>query len=174
MTPVLIVPGIGSSGPEHWQSRWEATEPSFRRVEMPSWNEPQLEGWLSSLAAAVDEAASPPVIVAHSLGCLAVAHHAARGGGARAALLVAPPDPAGPAFPAAARSFAPVPLVPLPFRTRVVASRNDPYGCMDFARRCAAAWGSELVDVGRAGHINVESHLGAWPAGRALLADLLG
>lgn len=174
MAPLLIVPGIGSSGPTHWQSLWEAGEPAFRRVEMPSWDRPEREGWLGALAAAVQAVAGPPVVVAHSLGCLAVAHYAARGGQVRAALLVAPPDPDAPAFPEAARSFAPVPLVRLPFRTRVVASRNDPYSRMEFAQRCARAWGSELVDVGLVGHVNAESELGEWPAGRVLLDDLLG
>jgi uncharacterized protein len=174
MTPVLIVPGIGSSGPAHWQSLWEVSEPTFRRVEMPSWDQPELQGWLTALASAIQDVGGLPLVIAHSLGCLAVAHHAARGGRVRAALLVAPPDPDAPAFPEAARSFAPLPLARLPFRTRVVASRNDPYSCMDFAKRCARAWGSELVDVGLAGHINAESGLSEWPAGRALLADLLG
>lgn len=173
MVPVLIVPGIGGSGPEHWQSRWEASEPAFRRVQMPRWDRPELEGWLAALSLAIDAAGAPPVIVAHSLGCLAFAHHAARGGRARAALLVALPDPDGPCYPTAAHGFAPLPLVRLPLRTRVVASQNDPFGGMAFARRCARAWGSELVDVGPAGHINADSNLGEWSAGRALLADLL-
>lgn len=173
MTPVLILPGFGSSGPEHWQTRWEACEPSFRRAHMPSWDQPDLEQWLAALAEAVRSLSAAPVIVAHSLGCLAVAHHAARGGLAAGALLVAPPDPAGPMFPPAARSFAPVPLLRLPFRSRLVASQNDPYGGMEFARLCASAWGSELIDVGPRGHINAESALGDWREGRALLTDLL-
>lgn len=174
MKPVLIVPGIGSSGPEHWQTRWEIAEPSFSRVQMPSWDEPELEGWLSALGAAVRAVGAPPVLVAHSLGCLAVAHFAARGGLVEAALLVAPPDPDGSAYPPQARSFGPAPLLRMPFRTRVVASQNDRYGELGFARRCASAWGSELTELGPVGHINAESGLGDWPAGRALLAGLLG
>jgi uncharacterized protein len=174
MTPVLILPGIGGSGPLHWQSRWQALEPTYRRVEMPDWDRPELSVWVRMLDAAVSAAATAPVIVAHSLGCLAVAHWAAGGGRARAALLVAAPDPAGPSFPEVARSFSPVPLVSLGFPSRVVASRNDPYGRFEFAERCAAAWGSALTDVGAAGHINADSALGDWPVGRQLLADLLG
>lgn len=174
MTPVLILPGIGGSGPLHWQSRWEALKPDYRRVQVPDWDRPELLAWVSALDAAVSAAATPPVIVAHSLGCLAVAHWAARGGRARAALLVAVPDPAGPEFPEVARSFAPVPLTALGFSSRVVASRNDPYGGFEFAQRCATAWGSALTDVGSAGHINAESGLGDWVAGQRLLAELLG
>ncbi len=174
MTPVLIVPGIGGSGPLHWQSRWEALKPAYRRVEMPDWDRPELEAWVGALEAAARSAAAAPVIVAHSLGCLAVAHWAARGGRARAALLVAVPDPAGAEFPEVASSFGPVPLAALAFSTRIVASQNDPYGCFEFAARCATAWGSVVTDVGAAGHINAESGLGDWPVGQQLLAGLLG
>jgi predicted alpha/beta hydrolase family esterase len=173
MTPVLIMPGIGGSGPLHWQSRWQVLEPTYQRVQVPDWDRPELSEWLAALDAAVQATGQPPVIVAHSLGCLAVAHWAANGGRARAALLVAVPDPSGPEFPGVAHSLALLPRVALPFPTRVVASRNDPYGCVEFAQRCAAAWGSSFTDVGSAGHINADSGLGDWAEGRQLLAALL-
>jgi len=174
MTPVLILPGIGGSGPQHWQSRWEVLEPPYQRVQVPDWDQPELEGWVQALDAAVKAASAEPVIVAHSLGCLTVAHWAARGGRARAALLVAVPDPSGLAFPAAAASFAAVPLAPLGFASHVVTSRNDPYDGRGFGQRAAAAWGSALSDVGVAGHINADSDLGDWPLGQRLLVALLG
>jgi uncharacterized protein len=174
MTPVLILPGLGGSGPLHWQSRWEELNPAYQRVQMPDWDHPKLEPWLSALDAAVQSCATPPVIVAHSLGCLAVAYWAARGGQAHAALLVAVPDPDGSDFPQVARSFGPVPLAQLDFPSRLVASRTDPYASFDFASRCAAAWGSALTDAGDVGHINADSGLGDWPAGQRLLAQLLG
>lgn len=172
MAPVLIMPGIGSSGPLHWQSRWEALEPSYRRVQVPDWDHPELHAWVAALAAAVQATSAPPIIVAHSLGCLTVAHWAARGGRARAALLVAVPDPSSPQLPPVAGSFAPVPRGALPFRARVVASRNDPYGSFEYAQRCAADWGSDFTDAGLAGHINADSGLGDWAAGRQLLDQL--
>ena len=38
-TRVLILPGLYNSGPDHWQSRWEAAHREFRRVmqDVP-WN----------------------------------------------------------------------------------------------------------------------------------------
>ncbi|HEX2870429.1 MAG TPA: alpha/beta hydrolase [Polyangiaceae bacterium] len=174
MTPVLILPGIGGSGAAHWQSRWEVLEPTYRRVEMPDWDRPELDAWLATLDAAVKAAPAVPVIVAHSLGCLAVAHWAARGGRVRAALLVAVPDPAGPLWPDEAASFAALPTTPLGFPTHVVASRDDPYGSFEFAKVIAHAWGSAFVDAGAIGHINAASALGDWPFGRQLLARLLG
>jgi uncharacterized protein len=173
-TPVLILPGIGGSGPEHWQTAWEGLHPEYRRIHMPDWDAPELGVWLREIEAAVRAAASLPLVVAHSLGCLALAHWASRGGRLHGALLVAVPDPEGPEFPEAARSFAPVPLTALPFPSRVAVSRNDPYGSVAFAARCAAAWHSELCDVGALGHINAESRLGDWPEGERLLRGLLG
>ncbi len=29
--PVIILPGIGGSGIEHWQTHWEAQDPSMKR-----------------------------------------------------------------------------------------------------------------------------------------------
>jgi uncharacterized protein len=174
MAPVLILPGYGGSGPQHWQTRWEARHLEYRRVQVPDWNQPDLDVWVKALSEAASRLAEPPVIVAHSLGCLVVAHFAARGGIARAALLVAVPDPSRPEFPREARGFATVPRQRLPFPSRVVASRDDSYGSFEFSMRCAEAWGSELSDVGALGHINADSSLGDWPEGERLLFGLLG
>jgi predicted alpha/beta hydrolase family esterase len=174
VTQVLMLPGIGGSGPDHWQSVWEREHPSYRRIEMPDWNAPELELWVSLIDAAVKAQSSPALIVAHSLGCLALAHWVSRGGRLHGALLVAVPDPTGPEYPQAASSFRELPLVPFGFPSRVVASRNDPYGSFEHAARCAAAWQCELFDVGALGHINADSRLGAWPQGQELLRGLLG
>lgn len=173
MTSVLILPGIGGSGPEHWQTLWERKHPEYRRVCVPDWDRPDVDEWVAALSAEVTAAAAPVVVVAHSLGCLVVAHYVGRGGRLAGALLVAVPDPSGPEFPPAAHSFGGFTRSPFGFASRVVASRNDPYASFDFAAGCARAWGSALTDVGHVGHINAASGLGDWPAGQALLADLL-
>lgn len=36
----LVLPGYGGSGPQHWQSRWEASAPSFLRVEQADRSRP--------------------------------------------------------------------------------------------------------------------------------------
>ena len=113
------------------------------------------------------------VIAAHSLGCLLVVHWASlKRSNIAGALLVAVPDPSSPAFPSEASGFAPVPDIRLGFPTVVVASTDDPYGTVDFARGCANVWGSRFVNIGAAGHINAASGLGGWPVGFELLAQL--
>ncbi|MCK2220943.1 alpha/beta hydrolase [Actinomadura sp. ATCC 31491] len=165
----LIIPGIDGSGEDHWQSLWQARwGAAATRIAPASWSEPDLEDWCR----AIDRAAEGAVLlVAHSLGCLAAAHWAARRPGAAAGLfLVAPPDPAGPAFPAAAAPTF-VPFVPSPpgVPGLVVHSDDDPYCTPEAARRLAAGWELPALSVGPAGHVNAASGLGAWEAGRALL-----
>ena len=173
---VLVLPGYGDSGPGHWQSLWEASEPSFRRVVQRDWLEPHLEDWLLELELAVSACVAPPVLVAHSLACALVAHWVQRTGGrtARGALLVAPPDVAALASVLdAVQSFAPVPLVRLPFPSTVVASDDDIYVTPERAQALARSWGSRFVPLVGAGHINTDSGFGPWPEGRALLDALL-
>ena len=71
---VLVLPGYGDSGPEHWQSLWEAADPRLRRVAQQDWLEPKLDDWLATLDREVSACATPPLLVAHSLGCALVAH----------------------------------------------------------------------------------------------------
>jgi predicted alpha/beta hydrolase family esterase len=56
----------------------------------------------------------------------------------------------------------------------VVASTNDPWMPIDRAAAWAEAWGSELINLGVAGHINVSSGYGAWPRGLAIYRSLRG
>jgi predicted alpha/beta hydrolase family esterase len=173
----LYLPGLGNSGPGHWQTLWEAADADGRRVMQADWDEPDPDAWHERLEAAVREAAAPLVLVAHSLGCVLSARWAQSGstGKVTGALLVAPPDvdaaehTVPEIFP-----FAPMPLEPLPFRSIVVVSDDDPYGRIERQREFAAAWGADLVEIGSAGHINAESGLGHWPEGKALLDRLRG
>ncbi|MFM0296191.1 MULTISPECIES: RBBP9/YdeN family alpha/beta hydrolase [Paraburkholderia] len=171
----LVLPGYQGSGAGHWQTRWEALDPSFVRVRMTDWDHPERDAWCRTLDAAVAAADAPVVFAAHSLGCLTVAFWASQYAGAAqlakvaGALLVAPPDPAEAHFPQDASGFAPVPLTRLPFPSIVVASRDDPYGGVPFSQTCANAWGSRWIDIGARGHINADSGLGDWDEGREWL-----
>ena len=170
---VLILPGIGNSGPEHWQSLWKQANPSFARVQQRDWDHPVCSEWLDVLEQTVARVGGTAVLVAHSLACLLVAHWAAKTHlRIQGALLVAPPDPDGPNFPREAVGFSPLPLKSLPFPSIVVASTSDPYGTVEFARSAASAWGGRFVNIGPAGHINSESGLGEWNEGLLLLQQL--
>jgi len=173
---VLVLPGLGGSGPEHWQTLFERRNPAWRRVEQQDWDRPDPAAWISALESAVRAAPEPVVLVAHSLACALVAHWARSGSAGRvaAAMLVAPPDVESDAHvPPEARVFAPMPSDPLPFPAVVLASRDDPY--CPIARACgfAALWGADFIDVGPLGHINTDSGHGPWPEGERLLADLI-
>jgi predicted alpha/beta hydrolase family esterase len=171
-TPVLVLPGLYNSGPDHWQSRWETANPEFRRVRQDDWERPRCADWVVRLDAAV-RATPDAVLVAHSSSCALVAHWAGAAGSARVrgALLVAPSDPEAASYPQGPAGFAPMPLDPLPFPSVVVASTNDPYVTLDRARTFADGWGRSR-DRRRCGHLNGESGLGDWPAGFALLQEL--
>ena len=173
---VRIIPGLGGSGPDHWQSHWLRLRPECRRVEQEDWDNPDPERWVAALDAAVRAAPAPVVLVAHSLGCTLVGTWAASGGAVErvgGALLVAPCDPGQTDAPETLRRFAPLPSGPLPFRSTVVASSNDRYATLDRARSFADEWGSAFIDAGPIGHINAQSRLGDWAFGQVLLDTLI-
>ncbi|HEY4219292.1 MAG TPA: alpha/beta hydrolase [Gemmatimonadaceae bacterium] len=175
---VLIVPGWQNSGPAHWQSLWERDNPACSRVVQSNWDEPVPEDWIATLERAIAASSGKPVLVAHSLGCVTVAHWAHqhdRGAETRlaGALLVAPADVEESIAARSLEAFAPIPLTPFRFPSILVGSHNDQYATFDRAAHLAAAWGAELVDAGRAGHINTDAGFGPWPAGEALLARLV-
>lgn len=106
--------------------------------------------------------------------CLLVPIRAARGPRpARAAVLVAVPDPDGPLFPDVAREFRPLPAGPLPFPTLVIGSDDDRYGSAEHAGARATQWHAAYVGMGRLSHINNDSGLGDWPAVRAVIGAFL-
>lgn len=173
--PWVVVPGIWGSDAEHWQSRWQDERGEAAvRIAPSSWSEPEPEDWDRAISVAVDACARPPLLVAHSLGVLAVArwlaeHAAGRGAGrVLGAFLVAPPDPDAPVFPAeAARFHAPQRAVAVP--TVLVVSDDDPYCSADRAVEFAGVLGSRVLRVGDRQHVNVASGVGAWPEGRRML-----
>lgn len=169
MAPVIILPGISGSGETHWQSLWQSASPSFSRFRPADWDAPDLADWTAALHAALADAPRPAVLVAHSLACLLVAHAAEQiRDRVRGAFLVAVPDLEASAFPAEAASFCNPPARPLPFPALIVASSDDPYGSLDYARRRAGEWNTGLVIAGAHGHINGASGLGEWQQGRSL------
>ena len=174
-TSVLVLPGWHNSGPEHWQTRWERAH-GYLRIEQHDWDRPLRGDWIARIEEVVLGCAGQAVLVAHSLGCIAVAAWAAHSRNTHrvhAALLVVPPDTETDKLREALPGWSPIPLQPLPFASTVVASSDDPYCTPARSRQIAAAWQARRVDAGPAGHLNTTSGLDEWPTGHALLTELM-
>lgn len=166
-TPVLVVPGLHGSGPTHWQTQWQRTHVGMTRVLQADWSAADLDHWAERIGASAREQATPPIVVAHSFGCLATVRAAWEGDVEFAgALLVAPADPDRFGIPLAALDES------LPFPSILVAGTNDPWLEVTKAGALAVTWGSKLVTMSGAGHINASSGHGEWPEGLLLLRDL--
>jgi len=175
---ILIVPGLNNSGPDHWQSHWERNLPNTSRAELGAWSSPRRTSWTTNLGIAISSIAGPKVLVAHSLGCFAVAWWAMQEPDAEkhdivGALLVAPPSVDNCPLDSRLANFAPAPRILLPFPAIVVGSENDPYCTLRHAGKLARRWGAKFVNAGPFGHINAASNVGDWPYGLYLLRSLL-
>jgi predicted alpha/beta hydrolase family esterase len=171
---VLMLPGWQNSGPDHWQSRWEALH-GFRRVDQHDWMAPKRGDWIARLEDVILGCDGSVLLVAHSLGCILTAAWAEISRSTdrvQGALLVAPGDPEREELQGVLPSWAPIARQRLPFPCVLVGSRNDPYCHFAKAQSLADSWGSRFVDLGERGHINAESGLRDWPEGAGLLADL--
>lgn len=171
----INVPGIGNSGEGHWQTIWERSFSNFIRAEQHSWEFPVCSQWVQMLEKTVRAYPHHPVyLVAHSMGCHTVAQWASQTKlRVEGALLVAPPDVVRLEHTGRVYGYVPEPLCELPFRSVVVASSNDPYASLNKAVGYAQTWGSQIVDVGRKGHVNAQSDLGNWRQGIDLLSLLV-
>lgn len=172
----LLVPGLRNSGPEHWQSYWQRSEPDgFVRVEQTNWQAPERSSWVKALAAQVRQYKPESLIlIGHSLGCATIVHFLAQHPrlGLKGVMLVAPSDVEAEGYASYIRGFAPLPLEPLPCPSLLVASSNDPVVRPERARYFAQQWGSRFHLLFEAGHIEDKSGYGPWPEGRELLAQL--
>ena len=173
----LIVPGWQGSSDDHWQTHWQNSLPNSARVEQADWLTPRHEDWIAALAEAIAADSTPVILIAHSLGCITVAHWAQRApqsllNQVRGALLVAPADVERPACAPALRNFAPIPDQTLPFASQVVSSDNDPAVSAPRAMELALQWGAEIGIISGAGHINVKSGHHRWEQGFAYLYRL--
>jgi predicted alpha/beta hydrolase family esterase len=181
---VLIVPGLRDHVAAHWQTLLAADlEASGRKVRTVS---PMGRADLdcATKVAAIEREAQaidgPVILVAHSGGCVMVAHWARQSRRAvQGALMAAPPDfeeamPEG--YPTleqlGAAGWLPVPRNPLPFPSITAVSRNDPLGRHARVAELGQAWGSRLVDLGEVGHLNPASGFGEWPQAEQFIAEL--
>jgi predicted alpha/beta hydrolase family esterase len=181
---ILIVPGLRDAVAQHWQSLLEARLRAAGRAVAAVHPMGREDLDCATKVAAIEREAQavqgPLIVVAHSGGCIMLAHWARQTKRAVAgALLAAPPDfdsPMPEGYPTLdalqAGGWLPVPREPLPFRSIVAASRNDPLCRFERAAGLARAWGSRLDDLGDVGHLNPASGFGAWPQAEQYIGEL--
>jgi predicted alpha/beta hydrolase family esterase len=178
---VLIVPGLRDHMPDHWQTHLEKELPRVACVpRMRAEDKLSCAAWVSMLDRSLAIIAGPVILVAHSGGVMMVAHWARRHGRPiQGALLATPPDfdsplPAGYPQPDALREngWMPTPRHKLPFPSIVAASENDPLCGMERAEALARDWGSAVVNIGPAGHLNPAAGFGPWPRAHEFIAAL--
>lgn len=173
---ILLLPGLGKSGPSHWLRRWQDKMANAKVVEQDNWDAPEFEPWISNIERAIIMATRPVILVGHSLGALSVVHVAQRlkDTKVKGAFLVCPPnlDQYGD-MPADAEQFGILPRDPLPFPSLLIASNNDTYCTIERAADLANALGSEFHEAGDAGHINEASGHGPWPDGLMMFTRLM-
>lgn len=174
MSNYVIIPGLGNSGPDHWQTHFEKSGNNFFRINQNEWDAPVCNDWLETINAELSRFdLNNVVLIGHSLGCATIAHWAKRYGKiVKGALLVAPSDLESPVYTFPAKGFDPIPLQKINFKTIVVASTNDPWVSFERAKYFANCWGSEFISIGDAGHINTASGYGNWDEGFKILQKL--
>lgn len=180
----LIVPGFHGSGAAHWQSWLARQHPNTIRLTNVDWESPKIEIWAQEIIRLLKKAKHPVWIVAHSFGCLAsVFAGALYPEKIAGALLVAPADPKRFCKQGLIETnallhnqqtnlAAEIVTIQNQFPSLVVGSMNDPWLKFSDAIDLANDWGSKFINLGNAGHINVESGYGAWPEGLNLLKTL--
>lgn len=183
----VIVPGLRGSAPSHWQELYAARTDGAVTVPFPAEADrhsiDERTRLLGETVATVD---GPVILVAHSAGVLAAVRWVrslpdgdpvlGRVGGA---VLATPPDfgvnwPEPHPRPAelSAAGWEPIPRRRLPFPSVVAASRTDPLARYRVTAGLAEAWGSRLIDLGDAGHLNPAAGYGEWPLVDELVAEL--
>jgi len=178
---LLIVPGLRDHVAQHWQTHLAAAWPGAVTVEPLTQDKLSCAARVQALEDTLARLEGPVILAAHSAGVMIVAHWARdHRRPIRGALLATPADldsglPAG--YPTREQldenGWLPVPRQPLPFRSLIAASTNDPLARFERVVGLARDWGGQLVNVGDVGHLNPASGYGPWPRAMELLDEFL-
>ncbi len=170
-TNYLFIPGYGNSDEGHWQTYFENQLTNSYRIQQSSWVNPLCEDWVNAINTTVIRyEVNSIVLVSHSLGGIAIAHWASRfNTKIKGAFIVAPPDIEDPYLDLNLGSFTPIPSFKLPFPSIIIGSSNDNWVTLNRLNTFADNWGSKLIIIGDAGHINTTSGYGNWEDGLDLL-----
>lgn len=177
---ILIVPGLRDHAAGHWQTLLMQRLPKVAGVPPMGRADMHCARRVAAIEKVAHFVQGPLIAVAHSGGCITLAHWLA-GTKLRlaGALMAAPPDfesPLPEGFPTLdeldAGGWLPVPRQRLPCPTLVAASRNDPLGRFDRVAGLVRDWGARVVDLGAVGYLNPASGFGDWPMADRLIAEL--
>jgi len=166
----LIVPDVGNSYEQHWQSLWEQSIPRTRRIRLHDWQAADWIKWRNSIIASLISIDEPVVLIAEGFGALAAASVAAEyPGKIIAAFLVDPADPDD--FDLRKK----IPKQPLPIPTKIVI-RNQTH---TKAALLAALWRTGLSHSVTIEPPQNEATASAsisnfWPEGIRVLNRLIG
>lgn len=172
MIHTVIVPGVGGSEHDHWQSWLQRQLKSCSRVQQQDWNKPVLHAWVEQFVKTVQAIQEPIQIVAHSFGCLttvaALAQHPELNQNIKNLVLVAPANPARFGDAGFARESQNdyqqyFHQLKLQAPTQMIISENDPWLNFQDALQLAKAWKIRPKNLGQVGHINVASGFGPFP-----------
>ena len=172
MIHTVIVPGVGGSEHDHWQSWLQRQLKSCSRVQQQDWNKPVLHTWVEQFVKTVQAIQEPIQIVAHSFGCLttvaALAQHPELNQKIKNLVLVAPANPARFGDDGFARESQNdyqqyFQQLKLQVPTQMIISENDPWLNFQDALQLAKAWKIRPKNLGQVGHINVASGFGPFP-----------
>lgn len=172
MIHTIIVPGVGGSEYDHWQSKLQRELVSCSRVQQQDWNLPILKDWVAQFIETLNKAQDPVQIVAHSFGCLttvaALAQHPEVTAKVRKVILVAPANPsrfgeAGFARNSLGNYEAYFHELKINVAAEMIISENDPWLDFENAQKLAKAWKIRPRNLGQVGHINVASGFGHFP-----------
>lgn len=172
MIHTLIVPGVGGSEYNHWQSWLQHRLIRCSRVQQKDWNRPLLDTWVAEFVKTLQALPDEIQIVAHSFGCLtsvaALDRYPELNRKIRNLVLVAPANPARFGENGFSRDgqsdyrcyFQQIqPRVP----ATLLISENDPWLGFADAQILAEAWKIKPVNLGAVGHVNVASGFGPFP-----------
>lgn len=174
MTHYFTVPGLGNSDHKHWQSFFERSNNNFQRINQLDWITPQCNDWIAEIDRSITQYdLGSVVLIGHSLGSIAITHWAnLYNRKIKGAMLVAPSDVESPRYNFKTSGFTPIPLNRIEFKTVIVASSDDPWVSLSRVNQFSEMWGSKLINIGNAGHINVASGHTDWRQGLEILSQL--
>lgn len=172
MIHTIIVPGVGGSEENHWQSWLQRQLISCSRVEQQHWNLPILQTWVEAFIQTAQHIEDDLQIVAHSFGCLttiaALAEYPQIASKVKNLVLVAPANPAR--FNALGFSGEQqenysgyFQQLSIQVPCHLIISENDPWLNISDAQMLAQAWKLKPINLGAVGHINVASGFGPFP-----------